>query len=605
MSPSRRFSYRSALVVAAFVAVVTVFGAGCGSRGKPGAVVLAKVGDKEITVATYESTLAGMSESDLPRDDSGALLDTALLPGKRKFLDSIINKDIMVATARKIGLDSDAKIETARKTLTSYESVAAARERFVNKPASVVSEAAIQTYYENFGRIRKCRYLITNMREDAVKAREKAMSGADWADVFREFHDGLQKPGMSYNIDVPYGRFIANFEDPIFAAKVGDITEPVPSAYGWWVLKVDSEEQGKKPPLEEARKSITASIITHAQMRLIDTFKDELHTKYKMYVREDALMKAYEGLPPDESMFYPGTTNALKREDLVPLKLDPRDMDMDFYGYEYKGEPRKYTLGDFKAAYDRMNVFERPKWGDMVGGLKLKVSDEIDRALLNFDAQDRGLDKDPGVLAKVDVKVEQMLVQKLFDEGVGYDKDVKPAALDSAWALVKNDYNLPETRSGKRIVLADKATADQAFAALGGGMAWRKALNTYGAKETEAAGGTEVSGVRVDSQGPERDGLFALQPTKFSQPLAVGDGRWEIVLLESVNPPRSQKMEEVAEAVVKRIRNAREEEAFKKALEGWKQQVPVVIHEDRLNKTRSWKELTDAASQTAAPSPGK
>lgn len=604
MSSLRISSYRSALAVAACAALVAIAGAGCGGKGKAGDTVLAKVGDKEITVAYYEQKLGAMSQGDLPRGDNGEFLDMAQKPGKAKFLDSIVNKDVMVEMAKKVGLNDDAQVELARKTLTSFESVSAARERYVNKPASEVDEKAIQAYYENFGRVRKCRYLITNLREDAVKAREKALAGADWDDLFHEFHDGIVKPGMSYKIDVPYGRFIANFEDPIFATKVGDITEPVPSAYGWWVLKVDSEEQGKKPPLEEARKSIKASIITHAQMRLIDAYKDEVHKKYKMYVREDALMKAYEGLPPDESLFYPGTTDAVKREDLVPLKLDPRDMDMDFYGYEVKGEPRKYTLGDFKAAYDRMNVFERPKWGDMVGGLKMKIIDEIDRALLNFDAQERGLDKDPEVIAKVEEKVEQMLVQKLYEEGVSYDKDVRPAALDSAWALLKDQYNLPETRSGKRIVFADKNAADQAYTALNGGMAWRKAMNTFGVKETEAAGGAQITGARQDSQGPERDALFALQPDKYSQPFAVGDGRWEIVLLEGVAPPRSQTMEEVAEVLVKRIRNAREDEAFKKALEGWKKQVPVVVHEDRLGKARSWKELNDAAKQ-AAEAPGK
>ena len=601
MSSLRVSSYRFALSVAACATLVALAGAGCGAKGKPEDVVLAKVGDKEITVGYYEQKLTLLNPQDLPRDDKGQLLDMAQTPGKAKFLESIINKDVMVAMARKVGLDADPRIETARQTLISFESVGAARERYVNKPASEVSEQDILAYYENFGRIRKCRYLITNLREDAVKAREQAVAGADWDNLFREFHDGLQKPGMSYKIDVPYGRFIANFEDPIFATKVGDITEPVPSAYGWWVLKVDSEEQGKKPPLEEARNSIKASIITHTQMRLIDAYKEEVHKKYKMYVREDALMKAYEALPPDESLFYPGTTEAVKREDLAPLKLDPRDMDMDFYGYEVKGEPRKYTLGDFKAAYDRMNVFERPKWAEMVGGLKMKVTDEIDRALLNFDAQDRGLDKDPEVLAKVDEKVEQMLVQKLYDEGITYDKNVRPAALDSAWALLKDQYNLPETRSGKRIVFGDKAAADQAYAALSGGMPWRKAMNTFGVKDTEAAGGAQITGVRQDSQGPERDALFSLQVDKYSQPFAVGDGRWEIVLLEGVDPPRSQTMEEVAEVIVKRIHNSREEEAFKKALEGWKKQVPVVIHEDRLAKARSWKELTDAAKQPAQP----
>ena len=604
MSSSRISTARSGLLVMVGLAIMAVFGAGCGGKGKTNDVVLAKVGDREITVSYYEQKLAALTPADLPRDDKGQLLDTAEMPGKLKFLDAIINKDLMVAKAKKIGFDRVEEIATARKTLISYEAAAAARARYVDKPASDVSEADIQAYYKNFGRVRKCHYFITNTHEDAVKAREKLLAGAAWEEVFQDYHDGLRKPDMSYKIDVPYGRFISNFEDPIFATKVGAITEPVPSAYGWWVLKVDSEEQSEKPPLEQVRKSIKASMITHAKMRLIDAFKDEVHKKYKMYVREDALMKAFHGLPPDESMFYPGTKNPVKREDLAPLKLDPADHDMDFYGYEVKGVPRKYNLGDFKAAYDRMSVFERPKSAEMAGGLKMKVIDEIDRALMNFDAQDRGLDKDPEVLAKVDDRWEQLLVQKLFNESVSYAKDVSPAEMDSAWTLLKGDYNLPETRSGKRVVFADKAAADRAVAALGSGMLLAQVLEKFGVKDMETFGGTVVSNVRSDAQGPERDALFSLQTGKCSQPLAMDGGRWEIVQLTTVSPPRNQELAEVTEALAKRIRGAREEAAFKLALEGWKKELPIVVHEDRLNKTRSWKELTDAASQTAA-TPGK
>ena len=602
MRSLRTSAFRPALVPAVCLVFCVLLVAGCGGKDKALApdTVLAKVGDMKITADYYEKKLGRLNPVDLPRDDDGNFLDTAELPGKRKFLDTVINKNVMVTVAKQLGFDADPQIDYARKTLISYEAVGVARERFVDKPASEVDEALIQSFYEKLGLYRKCRYFITNTREDALRGREKALAGADWEDLWREFHDGVQNSTVSYNIDIHYGRFITSFEDPIFACKVGDITEPVPSTYGWWVLKVDSEEQGKKPPLEEARKTITASIINRAQMRLIDGFKEGVRTKYKMYLNEDALVKAYEGLPPDESMFYPGTQDAVKREDLQPLQVDPADYEMDFYGYEVKGEPRKYTLGDFKAAYDRMSVFERPKWGDMLGGIRQKITDEIDRALLNFDAEDRGLHQDPEVLAKVDEKIEEMLVSKLFEEGVHSDKTISPAALDSAWALLKGDYNLPETRSGKRILCADAAQAALAYKALQAGDPWRKVLNTYGSDDADKAAGGSVGPVPATAEGPERDALFALQAGQYGAPVALADGRQAILMLEDVVPPRAQELAEVADMIVKRIQNKREEMAFRAALDGWKKQVKIEVFEDRLAKTRSWKELTDAAKPTVA-----
>lgn len=596
-----------AAVPAIVLAAALVAVAGCGGKGKGLApdTVLAKVDDTEITVEYYEKKLGRLHPTDLPRDDAGVVLDTAQMPGKRKFLDTIIHKDVMVTIATQMGFDQDAQVDYARKTLISAESVGLARKRFVDEPAAKFTEEEVQALYEKFGTVRHCRYFITNTREDALRGREKALTGADWADLWNEFHAGLTGPTVSYEIDLHCGRFITSFEDPIFAAEIGSITEPVPSTYGWWIVKVDGETQPERPPLEEVRQRIEASIISRNQMRLVDAFKAEVRRKYEMYIHEDALVKAYAGLPRDEEMFYPGTKDAVKQQDLKLLDLDPADLDLDFYGYTVHGEPRKYTLGDFKTAFDRMNVFERPKWAEMVGGLRTKISDVIDRSLLNFDAQDRGLDKDPEVLAKVDERIDEMLVGKLFQEGVHFDDTVSPAALDSAWALLKQEYELPETRSGRRILLADEPRAAKAHAALAAGGAWADVLAEHGDDEADKALGGKLGPVRQDWQGPERDALFGLQPGQYSQPCRLDDGRYAIVLLEEIAAPRSQELREVAEAVVKRIQNKREEMAFRAALDGWKQKVTIKVYEKRLTKTRSWEELVQKAKPEKKPAGGR
>lgn len=606
MRSLRTFVSRRAFAMAAALAVAVLAGSGCGGKDKglTPDTVLAKVGDKEITAGYYEKKLGRLNPVDLPRDDEGNSLDTAEMAGKRRFLDTIINKDVMVAVAEQMGFGSDPQIEYARKTLTSFEAVAAVRERLVNVPASKVDEADINKFYEKLGTVRKCRYFICNTREKALRGREQALTGADWADLFREFHDGAQGDKVSFNMDIHFGRFVTAFEDPIFATKVGEITEPVSSTYGWWILKIDSEEQTERPPLEEVRRTVIASITSRNQMRLIEEYKSDVRAKYKMYLNEDALVKAYEGLPPDEALFYPNTQEPVKREDLVPLELDPRDFDMDFYGYTVKGEPRKYTLGDFKAAYDRMSVFERPKWADMLGGVRSKITDEIDRALFNFDSEERGLHTDPEVVAKVNEKVEELLINRLFEDSVHADKHVSPAALDSAWALTKDKYIFPEMRSGKRMILADQAAADRAHAALVAGEYWRAVRTAHGVAGDDQTPNNRIEYLRSNATGPERDAMFGLQMGAFSRPFALEDGSYEIVLLEKIDPARNPALAEVAEQVGKNIQNKREEMAFRVALDAWKKQIPIVVNEDKLAKTRSWKELNDAAKAVETPAAG-
>jgi parvulin-like peptidyl-prolyl isomerase len=125
-------------------------------------------------------------------------------------------------------------------------------------------------------------------------------------------------------------------------------------------------------------------------------------------------------------------------------------------------------------------------------------------------------------------------------------------------------------------------------------------LNTYGSDDADKAAGGSVGPVPATAEGPERDALFALQAGQYGAPVALADGRQAILMLEDVVPPRAQELAEVADMIVKRIQNKREEMAFRAALDGWKKQVKIEVFEDRLAKTRSWKELTDAAKPTVA-----
>ena len=70
------------------------------------------------------------------------------------------------------------------------------------------------------------------------------------------------------------------------------------------------------------------------------------------------------------------------------------------------------------------------------------------------------------------------------------------------------------------------------------------------------------------------------------------DGRYGVVLLESVVPVRPTELAEVNEAVGQRMREIRKEKAFLAKMDDWKEKIPVTIHEDKLADVASWKELT-------------
>jgi hypothetical protein len=397
---------------------------------------------------------------------------------------------------------------------------------------------------------------------------------------------------------VPFGRYNPEFENGVYGTEIGGITAPIRTVYGYWVLKVLKENPGEKPPLEEATAQILDVTYNRKLSHLKDEFRKGVSEKFQLTIHEDALWKAYQGLPAGETLFREGTQEPRTQEELSPLDIATEDLDLPFYSYLGRDGTQVYTLLDYKTAFDNMSVFQRPKDTDMLGGLRNKIEGEVGKTLLNYEAEDRGLFEDPEVVATVDLKIEEMIVSKLYNEVVLIEDRVTPEELNAFWAEHSHEYRVKERRAGRLVACLNKELAAEAQALAAGGADWKDVLVQYGTNKENKAKSGKLSEVVLTPGEPVSNALFALEPGQVSDPFPLTDGRIGVVRLDSITPEAPRELREVSEDVGNRIRNIRKEAAFQALLAEWKEDIPVVTYEDRLDQVASWKELT------AVPEPG-
>ncbi len=606
-SAVRRFPSR-ALPASLALAFVLILGAGllsgCGGGDTGDDRLLASVNDHKITASYYEDRLAKMEEVELPRDKSGALLDTGTFEGRREFLETLITKEVMSLTAEKLGYASEPEFVNARETVLAYEAGLALRSEAVDEPSRLISDEELNRFYERFGSSRQCRYVITNFLADAEAARDMARSGADWDDVAAKYHDGEIPPDGKLTIKVPFGRYHAAYEAGVFDTPVGEVTEPLHTDYGYWVLKIDKELPGKRPPLDEVKERIIEITYKRKYAMAMEDFRLGLQEKYGLKVYDEALLKAYQALPEGEEIFYPGTDEPVKREDLRPLDIAPRDLDLPFYEYTAEGERHLYTLGDYKTSFDRMSVFQRPKVGEMMGGMRQKIVNDLENSLVQVEARAQGLRDRADIVAKVDKSIEEMVVSKLYQETVKFDENVEFDELQVYYDANMERFQVPESRSGMLLIAENETAADAAYAALLAGDAWASVMERYNRDAGLKENGGRIDDIRSNARGPGRDALFALDLGEVGTPFAVGDGRFAVVRLDRIDPPRVRELTEVTEDIGNAIRQQRKEEAFQNLLAEWRSDLDIVVHEDRLEGLRSWQELKEAEAAALAAKVG-
>jgi hypothetical protein len=576
--------------------------AGCGGGDQSEGPVIATVGDREITGTYYQERLARLQENQLPRDDRGQPLDTATLEGKRAFLDVIIDKELMVAKALQLGYEKDTQVEAAMAHLDEYYAMMYFWQDEIGDPSKFVSDADLDFYYSRLGERRECDFLITDTEAEARQARQEAMDGAPWSEVVAKYHSAPVQGDQQPRISVSWGQYRDEFERPIFEVAQGEITPPIVTEHGWWLLRVNEVVMEEKPPLESIKGKVLLSISKRNETLRREDLIARASEAHDLVINDDALRVVFDGLPEGESIVDPKTQQPVPQDQLQDLDVPSSAFDMVLVSYNLSTGPYVLTVADYKAGFDRQNVFERPKRHELLGGLRSKLSNAAERSIMIDDARTQGYFDDQRVKDATFRRIEEMLVDRVHKEVVEYDKYISPTDLAAFWAEHGHEYEKPERRSGHMVRCADEETARRARAAVvDEGLTWKQVNRQFGNDpELEKIFGRIVQ-MRADETGPVRDTLFGLAVDEVSGVVPM-EGGFAVIQLDKIIPPEQPTMEESAEIVGARIRNIRMDEALRALLAEWTEEFGVTVHEDRLAEMPSWDEAVRAAleAQNAA-----
>jgi len=150
---------------------------------------------------------------------------------------------------------------------------AAAIQSFLAQPEN---EAKVNTYYEsNKGLYTseaevRARHILVKGTDDKMlkkikQLREQALAG-DFAQVATENSEdeGSKTRGGDLNF-FKKGQMVPEFEEAAFSLPIGQISEPVKSAFGYHIIKVEERKGGELKPLDSVRNDIAKMLLAEEQ----------------------------------------------------------------------------------------------------------------------------------------------------------------------------------------------------------------------------------------------------------------------------------------------------------------------------------------------------
>jgi peptidyl-prolyl cis-trans isomerase C len=256
--------------------VVTI-GAGCERRapisGESRSPVLATVNGKELTQREFERFL--------PEDYRDSLAPEEV----RDYVDRWITTQLLYEEALKTGPqttpDIDARIEQYRKDLVAEQLV----EKIIEERAQV-TDREIHEFYEahrqEYEKEYRVSHILVNTPEEASAVH--SLLGT------RSFEELAQQYSVDKHSNVggdlgylSKGNMIPEFEGIIFNMKVADVSDVIPSEFGYHIIKVtDIRETSIAPDDVDVAEEITNILTLQKRQAVYDSLVAALKQRAKI-----------------------------------------------------------------------------------------------------------------------------------------------------------------------------------------------------------------------------------------------------------------------------------------------------------------------------------
>ncbi|MDX2203288.1 MAG: peptidylprolyl isomerase [Hyphomicrobiaceae bacterium] len=255
------------------------------------AALLVALGVTADTAAAQDGVAARVNGKDLLEADMrlaeaeiGADLGSLAGAARRRVLaEFLIETQLFAdaAEAEKIPLPPNVQD-------TPYWKRRALRDTYFERViAKNVAEIDIKSFYDEHLGSKKAEeeirasHILLDTKDKASEVYARLKGGGDFAALARNNSGdpGSKDQGGDLGFFVR-GQMVPAFEQVAFALKLGEISEPFETQFGWHIVKLDARRERRAPPYEEIKDRLKPAVIHDKAQRLVFELRKKSNIEY-------------------------------------------------------------------------------------------------------------------------------------------------------------------------------------------------------------------------------------------------------------------------------------------------------------------------------------
>jgi peptidyl-prolyl cis-trans isomerase C len=554
--------------------------AGCGRGGKD--PLLAKVGNEEIHASQFTDAYLALTPDKRP--------PLATLDDKRKFLDDLVNKQVMEQLALEKYPDiTDAqkhRLERTRRRDLENK----AKDLLISKQIKITT-AMKDTLYENMKRERLLKGMLIIDPDAAQYVKKQLDEGADFGTLARDYsmqwvsHTNKGDIGWVSPGTLPYPVDVAAWKAP-----VGSLVGPFNLPMGSYLIKVMDERpahpSGTREQMDKLlREKILEPLYLNRQKGVQDSLLAAADPYYPAEGKALLNLKYYWEPPPGQ-------------EDNQFAKLDADRVVPTFTAAE---ETVKVAVFKNAPAWTAKDFAERLTWippglwptGESEENLMDAMTILVRSFLYRKAAEDLGLDT-PEFAKSIEARKREMRVTYFYYNDVQKQFAPTDAQVDSFYQANREKYRAPGSYKLAVFGSRDQSVAPDVNKDWKAGMDFEAIRAKYQKRASDlvAVGETEWL---YEGADPVRDDLVApLKEGGVSDPFVRSDIGMVCKLIAR-RPPRYLTLAEVKDDVSKDAKAELVDAQLSRLLDAKRKELGVTINEKALAS------LTPPAENAASP----
>ena len=150
-----------------------------------------------------------------------------------------------------------------------------------------VSDADIQAYYDKNPTkyqqpaSREVRHILVKDEALAQKLHDQIQGGADFAALAKKYTQDTASKADGGKFTAFKGRTVQPFDDFVFSAKTGELSDPIKTEFGWHLIEtLGPIKPATTKPLDDVKDSIQGALLTTKQHAAIQAWTAALPAKY-------------------------------------------------------------------------------------------------------------------------------------------------------------------------------------------------------------------------------------------------------------------------------------------------------------------------------------